>query len=271
MELHASPAYLPYIPPTHRSVPNGHELPTKIGCSIPDSQINTWQPEWTTCGASRGFGFAQRAKICYKNLKPLPLPSHHPPPAGSQSKARGPESLALSSVNLLSTSNKLTTNSLGQNYQLWGPLQLLSAWRSDILFAALASPYQWNGKGRPQLLSAWRSDILFAALASSYQWNGKGRPEKLRPFGRAEKLRHSVSLYSLPMLSCLMWFRTDILFSHNFMVLLKHWQANKLIHPKSALDPIKNSLKMRNQNLFVYISEICLKHLLNLWELISFF
>ena len=244
MELHASPAYLPYIPPTHRSVPNGHELPTKIGCSIPDSQINTWQPEWTTCGASRGFGFAQRAKICYKNLIPLPLPSHHPPPAGSQSKARGPESLALSSVNLLSTSNKLTTNSLGQNYQLWGPLQLLSAWRSDI---------------------------LFAALASSYQWNGKGRPEKLRPFGRAEKLRHSVSLYSLPMLSCLMWFRTDILFSHNFMVLLKHWQANKLIHPKSALDPIKNSLKMRNQNLFVYISEICLKHLLNLWELISFF
>ena len=41
MELHASPAHLPYIPPTHRSVQNGHELPTKIGCSTPDSWINT--------------------------------------------------------------------------------------------------------------------------------------------------------------------------------------------------------------------------------------
>ena len=32
-------------------MPNGHELPTKIGCSAPDSWINTQQ--WTTCGAAR--------------------------------------------------------------------------------------------------------------------------------------------------------------------------------------------------------------------------
>ena len=41
MNPHACPAHLPYISPAHRSVPNGHKILTKIGCSTPYSWINT--------------------------------------------------------------------------------------------------------------------------------------------------------------------------------------------------------------------------------------